>query len=468
MGSRRFGLLASFLLVAVSASLGLAPRDAAGANFLVDTTAVDLSDIAPGDGVCAWSTIVPVGQRCSLRAAVAEANALPGADVVVIPAEITITLSNGEIAITSPLAIGSLAVGPGRPVIHANGQSRIFAVTSVPSGAQVRFVNLLLRNGLAPGPSGFDSGGAIRAGAGSYEVSIEGCDLFENVARAGGGAVSASNQTLRISDSTFVGNLVDTAGSAPGAFAVGTAIWASGATATLQIERSSILDNRSVFMISGGAVAVSGMAELRVENSTISGNIDGGIRSDDTDVYLRNVTIADNAEFGIEIGPVVLLDARNTILSDNALSCVFSGGIVSTTASYVLDEDGSCGFFPVGGNLAGVDAKLAALAYNGGPSVLFHTHALLPGSPALDAGNPAAPGSAGACLATDQRGVARPLPSSEGGVARCDMGALEMPEPGAPGLGVAALLALAAARGGRRWAGQCAARSARKGSMRSV
>ncbi len=61
---------------------------------------------------------------------------------------------------------------------------------------------------------------------------------------------------------------------------------------------------------------------------------------------------------------------------------------------------------------------LAALAPNGGPT---DTHALVPPSPAIDAGNPAVPGSGGtACLATDQRGETRP-----GGLG-CDMGAFEL------------------------------------------
>src|SRR5262249_34515774 len=56
------------------------------------------------------------------------------------------------------------------------------------------------------------------------------------------------------------------------------------------------------------------------------------------------------------------------------------------------------------GNVAGLDPKLGPLASNGGPTM---THALLAGSPALDAG--------GGCSATDQRGTARP-PGPEGGI----------------------------------------------------
>ena len=63
------------------------------------------------------------------------------------------------------------------------------------------------------------------------------------------------------------------------------------------------------------------------------------------------------------------------------------------------------------------DPLLGPLASNGGPT---QTHALLPASPAVDAGDPAAPGSGGtACAASDQQGTLRPLG------AKCDIGAYE-------------------------------------------
>jgi len=54
------------------------------------------------------------------------------------------------------------------------------------------------------------------------------------------------------------------------------------------------------------------------------------------------------------------------------------------------------------------------------------TRALLRGSPAIDAGNPAPPGSGGAaCEARDQGGVDRPQDGDGDGVATCDIGAFE-------------------------------------------
>src|SRR5262249_49908611 len=95
-----------------------------------------------------------------------------------------------------------------------------------------------------------------------------------------------------------------------------------------------------------------------------------------------------------------------------------------TSHGYNLNRDptGSTGIANgVNGDLVGsgdspIDPRLRPLANNGSPT---KTHALLAGSPAVDAGSPAAPGSgAGACPVTDQRGSTRP----QG--ARCDIGAI--------------------------------------------
>ena len=64
---------------------------------------------------------------------------------------------------------------------------------------------------------------------------------------------------------------------------------------------------------------------------------------------------------------------------------------------------------------APLDPRLSRLSDNGGPTP---THALLPGSPAINAGNPAPPGSAAGCQSTDQRFFRRDA-------GRCDIGSFE-------------------------------------------
>ena len=99
---------------------------------------------------------------------------------------------------------------------------------------------------------------------------------------------------------------------------------------------------------------------------------------------------------------------------------------LGVAGAHTACSDASCGFAG-SGDLESVDPRLAALADAGGPAP---DHALLPGSPAIDAGDDAT------CTPLDQRGEAR--------VRSCDLGAVEFaPEARGDAL---ALLALAVAR----------------------
>jgi hypothetical protein len=92
------------------------------------------------------------------------------------------------------------------------------------------------------------------------------------------------------------------------------------------------------------------------------------------------------------------------------------GSSLSTVARFSLIGDGSGSSITNGeGNQVGsasspIDPRLGPLADNGGPT---RTHALLLGSPAVDAA------STPDCPTTDQRGVSRPQGAA------CDIGSYE-------------------------------------------
>jgi CSLREA domain-containing protein len=80
-------ILGSLIILLV---LALGTGTASAAAFAVNSTA-DAPDANPGDGVCATAS-----GACTLRAAIQEANALNGADVISVPAgTYTLTLGAG-------------------------------------------------------------------------------------------------------------------------------------------------------------------------------------------------------------------------------------------------------------------------------------------------------------------------------------------------------------------------------------
>jgi hypothetical protein len=87
----------------------------------------------------------------------------------------------------------------------------------------------------------------------------------------------------------------------------------------------------------------------------------------------------------------------------------------------LLGNNGGCTFTATTGDLVGTPGQpmeplIGPLQSNGGPT---WTHALLPGSPAIDAGTPSR------CPTADQRGYARPEDGDGDGNPICDIGAFE-------------------------------------------
>ena len=187
----------------------------------------------------------------------------------------------------------------------------------------------------------------------------------------------------------------------------------------------------------GGGIYNEGF--LTINNSIISGNMAGegaGIYNNFYPfanlVKLNNSTVSNNAARGgfyggggIWSGGIMTL--QNTILVGNSsdfatADCI---GSIDSLGYNLLGNTSGCIFTPSNGDLIGVDPMLDLLQNNGGSTF---THALLPGSPAIDAGNPAGcTDQDGNLLTTDQRGVARPQGT------HCDIGAFELEGGGGGG-----------------------------------
>ncbi|MCB0021284.1 MAG: hypothetical protein KDE09_25985, partial [Anaerolineales bacterium] len=158
---------------------------------------------------------------------------------------------------------------------------------------------------------------------------------------------------------------------------------------------------------------------LAVTNSTFSGNFGsrgGGIYNSAGTLAVTNSTFSGNYP---GYGGGIFNDSGTANLAGNVFAASSGGDNCTNSGTlndngYNLSDDATC---TNGGTGSATNAtlNLGDLADNGGPT---WTHALLPGSDAIDA----IPG--GSCLtATDQRGVARPQGSG------CDSGAYEATVP---------------------------------------
>ncbi|MBX7105442.1 MAG: right-handed parallel beta-helix repeat-containing protein [Gemmataceae bacterium] len=379
----------------------------------------------------------------------------------------TISLSNGEFLVQSPMTIN----GPTAALtIDAGGASRHFNINiAANSGNAVALSKLRLINGQAVGGNGGSiinndealtlnsveissslasgDGGAISLTQSGASLTVNDSTISNNVATgtaANGGAINVSGNssvtvarsaisgntsgedgggiyffqfgTLTIDDTTVSGNSsnVESAGSGGGAIY----LFATKAT----IRSSTISGNRTTagtFAANGGAISSNSTTTLNVLNSTVAFNeslgAGGGINNSGTStITVTSSIISNNTATGT--GP----DVNGTITATYSLLSSSAGATISpASATNILDQD----------------AKLLPLANNGGPT---QTHLLGSGSPARNTGSNPAP-----ALANDQRGTGFPRVLQ----GKVDMGSTESTDPAPVGslTTVAAIVAPGAA-----------------------
>ena len=277
----------------------------------------------------------------------------------------------------------------GNTTVSGNNAFRVFNIT----GGDVTFDGLTIANGNAGNGNG---GGILYNGGGT--VNVINSAVSNNSAANGGGIFAAGNGggTLNVTNST--------------------------------------ISNNSATSGNGGGIHGTGTVSMKLTNSTISGNSatgDGGGVYDffAASATLSNVTVTNNTAdsdangFGDGGGIVAVANIYNFRLGNSIVAGNFDNsgnsgaGTIYPDVSGSFTDDGNnligstdgncpqggpnCGVFfrgILGTNANPVDPRLAPLADNGGPT---QTHALLPDSPAINAGN-----NTGA-PASDQRGGQR-------------------------------------------------------------
>jgi predicted outer membrane repeat protein len=254
--------------------------------------------------------------------------------------------------------------------------------------------------------------GNTAAGAGGGLQSFDGpvtltaSTVSGNTASSGGGLYSDFG-TLTLTASTVNGNT---------ASGEGGGLYSDFSTLTL--TQSTVSHNTATY---GGGL--TNFNVMTLTQSTVSGNtasggggglVNGGL------LTLTASTISGNTAAGkgggLYSGGPLTLTASLVAQNPDGGDC-FIDGPWSRSQGYNLDSDGSCQL-TAATDRPGVDPRLRPLQDNGGPTL---THALLPGSPALDA-IPWGTNGCGTILISDQRWQARPQPL--GGA--CDIGAYEV------------------------------------------
>ena len=380
----------------------------------------------------------------SLRDAIAQANANPGADVITFDPGISgvITLRSAQLQISDTSGQTSID-GAGQITVDGGNFLRVLQIDASASAA---ISGLTIAHGRPMFTNtGFELGGGV------YNLGtlrLANCAFNGNSGDIGGGIYSDGSLSIR--DSTFTSNAAGWKGGAvynggslnvarctcTGGSSAGSGVMNEGSAtisdSTFTANSGSALNNQGALNITRctfaqntaatGAGILNGYGTITASNCTFAGNSANGSGGQGGAIYLFNpygsppaVTITNCTITGNNAvsggGGIYNLNKKltinNSIVAGNTVTGIATpsdlDGKSYTRGSNNLIGTGGADGLSARTNIIGVavaDLHLGALADHGGPT---QTIALLAGSPAIDAGS----NSLASGLTTDQRLLAR-------------------------------------------------------------
>jgi len=379
-------------MVVMGLFLALAPSSLASTTWYVNgVTGNDSNTCASPITACKT-----IGHPISLASS--------GDSIIVAPAIYTENL-------TINFSLNLVGSGASTTIIDGGGVNRVIYISSgtvTLSGLTIRHGTLAFVGHYSTGGAGiFNSGNLLVIASTITEnlVSVICAGGINSCSAAGGGIFNSSAAKVTIRNSTITGNTVrDYCRFSPCLpLADGGGIFNNG---TMVMSNTTLAANASYTFglgLGSGGGAIFNIGTATISNSTLSGN---------------SATFRGGGIYNYQGYSVAL---QNSIVANSIVGNPLGGNCAGTMTSngYNISTDSTCAFNNVG-DLNNHDPLLGPLQNNGGPT---DTMALLPGSPAIDAGNPGGcTDGKGNLLTTDQRGMPRPDQEDQVG---CDIGAFE-------------------------------------------
>ncbi|OGO50040.1 MAG: hypothetical protein A2W37_03485 [Chloroflexi bacterium RBG_16_63_12] len=336
------------------------------------------------DGVC--------DADCSLREAILAANVSADKSIITfnVNGAFALSLSGaddtaalGDLDITQPLIL--LGNGASNTIISGNSIDRVFHILGATTNVVIQGVTLQNGNTSVGGGSLYNFSGV---------VVVNNSIVRNNQASDGGGLMNDGNGTLEINDSAI----------GPGNTAPGIGGGLYNFSGQLTLSNSAVTSNTAAF--GGGLYNFDSMTITQATiTQNYASNTGGGVRNQNV-MTVMNSIISGNDAAGSE------KDCRTPGTPYTSLGYNLVGQNGVATGCSVIGTD-----IVVAGT---IDTVLNTNLTGEQGSVTYH--ALIPGSPAIDA----IPLGANCTLPSyDQRNLARPLDGNTDNTAACDIGARE-------------------------------------------